>query len=90
MTIWQSDQDLEDIRRFNSDFGVVSVKAAIFRECGATIVRVPLVGNLNHCEIFPRFKQSAQKKIRNSLEWVFYPSWVLPEHQEELALQQAG
>jgi len=81
VTLWESEADLADVRRFNEDLGVVWVAASIFRDAGATIVRVPLVGNLNHCELFPRFSPSPLKKMKNAARWVYYPDWVLPEHR---------
>lgn len=76
MTLWESPSDLDDVLRFNSDLGVVCVTAEKLREVGAVIVRVPLVGNLNHCEIFPHFSQSTQKKLKSATMWVHYPDWV--------------
>lgn len=84
VTLWETDQDLADVRRFNEDFGVIAVPAEIFRDAGVRIVRVPLVGNLNHCEIFPRLSPSPQKKLRTASRWVFYPDWVLQEHRQAL------
>lgn len=84
VTIWQSREDLEDIIRRHEDFGVICVRASVFRELGAVIARAPLVGNLNHCEVFPRMTGGAQKKLRNAAKWVRYAGWVLPEHRGEI------
>jgi hypothetical protein len=81
LTIWESESDLADIRRFNESFGVVCVAANVFREAGAVIVRVPLVGNLNHLEVFPRFSSSPLKKMKLAARWVHYPDWVVTEHR---------
>ena len=83
-TIWESPSDLDDILRFNPDFGVVCVPASVFRDAGAVIVRVPLVGNLNHLEIFPRFSPGPLKKMKAAARWVRYPSWVAVEHRGDL------
>lgn len=81
VTLWENPSDLDDLLRFQPDFGVICVAAHEFRAVGARIVRVPLVGNLNHCEIFPRFTPSPQKKLRSASKWVHYPSWVSEDHR---------
>ena len=85
VTVWETPDDLADILRRHEAFGVICLPAAAFREHGATIVRHALVGNLNHCEIFPRLGGGARKKLRAALSWVHYPDWVLPEHRQEVA-----
>lgn len=85
VTLWESDADLADVRRGNEEFGVVCVTAADLRELNMSIVRVPLVGNLNHCELFPRLGPAAQKRLKNASAWVHYPEWVSPEHRVEVA-----
>lgn len=82
VTIWESPSDLEDILRWHENFSVVCVSASAFREHGAIIARAPLVGNLNHCEIFPRMTGGQQKKLKAAARWVRYADEVLPEHRE--------
>lgn len=84
VTIWESPRDLEDILRRHDDFGVVCVPASAFREHNVIIARAPLVGNLNHCEVFPRLTGGPQKKLRAASSWVRYAEWVLPEHRGAL------
>ena len=81
VTVWEREADLDDVRRHHDGFGVICVAAHVFRSVGGIIVRVPLVGNLNHCEIFPRFTPSPQKKLRAEVRWVYYPDWVGLEHR---------
>ena len=84
VTVWDSLQDLEDIRRRHENFGIIAAPASAFRaEAGTVIARAPLVGNLNHCEIFPHFGQGAQKRIRETSRWVHYPDWVEDQHRGE-------
>ena len=84
VTIWESPSDLEDILRRHEDFSVVCLSASAFREHHVIIARAPLVGNLNHCEIFPRMTGGPQKRLRNAARWVKYADWVLPEHREDV------
>lgn len=81
VTVWESPQDLEDVLVGHENFGVVSVKASVFRGEGMAIVRVPLEGNPNHCEVFPRLGQGAQRRIKKQAKWVYYPEWVRAEHR---------
>ena len=76
VTLWETSSDLDDIRRGHDDLGVVCVAASVFRDIGVRIVRVPLVGNLNHCEIFPRLSPSPLKKLKKAARWVHYPDWI--------------
>lgn len=84
VTLWASDQDLEDVRRFNEDLGVVWITAEVLRAAKGIIVRAPLVGNLNHCELFPRFSGGQQKQIRKTARWAHCPDWVAPEHRSAM------
>jgi hypothetical protein len=84
MTIWHGPTDIEDVLRGHDGFGLVCVKAGELRDKGALIVRHPLVGNLNHCEIFPRLSGGARKKLKKAAKWVLYPDWVLPEHRKDI------
>lgn len=84
VTVWLSPQDLEDVLLGHEDFGVVCVKASILRAEGAIIVRVPLEGNPNHCEVFPRLAKPARRRIREQAPWVFYPAWVAAEHRTQV------
>lgn len=81
VTIWESPSDLDDILRRHENFGVVYVPASAFREHNVIIARASLVGNLNHCEIFPRMTGGPQKRLRAASRWVRYADWVLPEHR---------
>ncbi len=81
VTLWESATDLDDVLRFEQDLGIVCVEAQSFRGVNALIVRVPLVGNLNHCEIFPRLTPGPLKRLRAAARWVRYPSWVRENHQ---------
>jgi|SRR5438309_10668107 len=84
VTAWRSPSDLEDIRRFHEHFGVVCVEAARFRALGAIVAAAPLIGNLNHYEVFPRLSSSPRKKLKAAARWVHYPDWVLPEHRQPI------
>ena len=84
MTLWLDQGDRDDLLRSHADFGVICVTADQLREEGAIIARRPLVGNLNHCEIFPRLTGGARKRLKKAAKWVEYPTWVLPEHREDV------
>lgn len=84
VTVWDSPTDLIDVLRGHENFGIVCVNAEAFRAVEAKIVRRPLEGNQNHCEIFPRLSPKAQRKIKLASCWVHYPEWVLPEHRDEM------
>ncbi|MFO6447830.1 hypothetical protein ACLBKU_11850 [Erythrobacter sp. NE805] len=86
VTVWESPADLEDVMRDHEDFSVVCVTAADFRDHGVVIARRPLVGNLNHCEIFPRLTNSQKKKLKSVHKWVYYADSVLPEHRGALEI----
>ena len=78
MTVWECPSDLEDIRRFHDGFGVICVDVAVLRtfDTDITIARAPLVGNLNHCEIYPRLSGGQRKACKSNARWVHYPEWV--------------
>lgn len=82
VTVWGEPSDLDDIRRRHEEFGVICVEASVFRAANAFIARAPLVGNLNHCEVFPRLSNSPRKKLKIASKWVHYPDWVKPEHRK--------
>lgn len=84
VTVWDSPQDLIDVLRGHENFGVVCVDAGAFRAEEAKIVPIPLEGNPNHCEIFPRLGPKAQRRIKLASRWVHYAEWVLPEHRAEI------
>lgn len=84
VTVWEAPSDLEDIIRRHENFGIVCVSASAFREHNVVIARAPLVGNLNHCEVFPRMTGGRQKQLRAASRWVRYADWVVPEHREAL------
>ncbi len=85
VTVWAAPSDLEAVLRLEPSLGVVCITAQDIRDVGAQIVRVPLVGNLNHCEIFPRLTPSPLKKIKKAARWVHYPTWVSEEHRGDIA-----
>lgn len=73
-TIWESEEDLENIMAGHADFGVVRIDAEAIREFGLQIARVPLDGNPNHCEVFgPMTSKSQAGKLRDQCEWVIQP-----------------
>lgn len=84
VTVWGSPQDLIDVLRGHENFGVVCVDAEAFRDEEVKIVRTPLEGNPNHCEIFPRLGPKAQRRLKLAARWVRYADWVLPEHRVEI------
>lgn len=88
VTAWAVASDLDDVLRRHEDFGIVCVPADAFRNEGALIVRVPLVGNLNHCEVYPRLKGGQCKRIKRLSLWVYYPDWV--EHQHTGPVETFG
>jgi hypothetical protein len=93
VTLWDSAQDLFDIQRDHDDFGVIAVPASVFRDAEAVIVRSPLEGNENHCEIFPRLTSGQQRRCKKAVRWVYYPEWVEEQHRGEtmdLYAEQTG
>lgn len=84
VTIWESPSDLDDIIRRHEDFCVVCVPASAFREFGVVIARHPLVGNLNHCEIFPALTGGQQKRLRAASQFVRYADDVPAEYRAQL------
>lgn len=84
VTVWETPDDLEDILRGHEGFCVICVSADELRKHGVIITRHALVGNLNHCEIFPRLTGGQRKKLKAAAIWVRYADWVLPEHREVL------
>ncbi len=83
VTVWQTAGDLEDVLRFNEQFGVLCLNAEQVREQGLEIVRYPLVGNLNHCEVYGQLSSSKRNALRNAARWVRFPE-NYPEHCIEL------
>jgi hypothetical protein len=81
VTVWESPQDLEDVLTGHENFGVVSVKSSVLRAEGVIIARVPLDGNPNHCEVFPRLSTGARRRIKRQAKWVYFPDWVCAEHR---------
>lgn len=84
VTVWRAPSDLDDIRRLEPTMGVVCVPAQLLRTMGVQIVPVPLVGNLNHCEIFPRLTQSQRRALKAEAAWVHYPEWVAEAHRGQV------
>ena len=78
VTYWQSEKDVEDVSRVEPTFGIISVVVADIRACGLLLVRMPLVGNLNHCEIFGKITKGMRKKLKASSRWVRLPDGVDP------------
>jgi hypothetical protein len=81
VTLWLTQRDLELTLVGHEDFGIVAVKAEAFRREDGIIVRKPLEENPNHCEIYPRMKNSRCKRIRDSARWVYYPPWFPLENR---------
>jgi len=85
VTVWDSPQDLEDVRRDHESFAVICVPASAFRaEIDTVIARAPLEGNANHCEVFPHYGQGAQKRLRKTFRWVHRPAWLPDDPEAEL------
>jgi hypothetical protein len=82
ITVWETEDDLKDVLRFNEQFGVLCVNAEQVREQGLSIARYPLVGNLNHCEIYGQFSGSRRNALREAARWVKFPA-NYPEHCTE-------
>jgi hypothetical protein len=83
MTVWQVAGDLEDVLRFNEQFGVLCVNAEDVRNQGLEIARYPLVGNLNHCEVYGQLSSSKRNALRDAARWVRFPQ-NYPAHCDEL------
>jgi hypothetical protein len=76
-TLWESDQDFTDLMSGHENFGCVRISADDLRQEGLQIIRVPLPGNPNHCEVFGAMTSKAQaRKLRERAVWVKYPSGV--------------
>lgn len=73
VTYWQCDADLDDVARPKPIFGIISIVVADIRACGLIVARTPLVGNLNHCELFGNITQSVRKKLKRASRWVRPP-----------------
>lgn len=73
VTYWHSHSDEQDVLRFQPDFGLISIVVAQVRSCGLILVRVPLVGNLNHCEIMGKVTKGIAKRLKASSRWVRPP-----------------
>jgi hypothetical protein len=85
VTLWVDDNDLEDVRRRHGDYGVTTIVAADARALGLIISRNALVGNLNHCELFPTISKGRRNLLRNATEWVTYPQVIPPEARHPVA-----
>lgn len=88
VTYWLSDADLDDVARPEPKFGIISIVVADIRTCGLILVRTPLVGNLNHCEIFGNITPSIRKKLKRASLWVRLPQDVDAEQFAPLDLYQ--
>jgi hypothetical protein len=88
VTYWQSDADLDDLARPEPTFGIISIVVADIRSCGLIVVRTPLVGNLNHCEIFGNISKSMRKKLKQASLWVCPPQNTDVEKFVPLAIYQ--
>lgn len=85
VTLWTAPSDLNDVQRFNENLGVICFDVAVLRAiAGVVICRVPLVGNLNHCEVYPGLAPAARKACKNNYRWVYYPNWVKAEHRGQV------
>lgn len=81
VTLWESLADLDDIRRFHEDFGIICFDVAVARQPDVVIMRAALVGNLNHCEVYPKLPPRLRKACKRNGRWVHYPEWVADEHR---------
>lgn len=81
VTLWESDQDVEDILRWNEECGLATIVVADIRALGLLVSRVPLVGNLNHCEIFGNIGKGKRNRLRDASLWVKYPDVVPAENR---------
>lgn len=73
VTLWESDEDEENVMRGNEHFGLVVVTMAECRDAGLGIVRVALPDNPNHCELFGPRADGKRRRLGKGARWVKYP-----------------
>ncbi|MEO9598933.1 hypothetical protein [Parasphingorhabdus sp.] len=78
-TLFETEADIEDILRDHENFGVIRIQAQALRNENLAIVRVPLDGNSNHCEVYGELgpsKKRVHKRLKAHALWVRYPDTV--------------
>lgn len=84
VTLWQSDQDQENVLRGWEHFGLVVVTMGECRAAGLGIVRTPLPDNPNHCELFGPSAKKPRRRLSKAARWVKYPDSYPEELWEPL------
>lgn len=78
VTLWETANDLEITAAEMPNFGIVSVTAALLREAGYAIVRVPLPDNPNHCECYGSPSKGKRRQLASNAKWVKLPEGYDP------------
>lgn len=73
VTLWESDQDFENVMRGFENFGLVVVTMQECRDAGLGIVRMPLDENPNHCELFGPRADGKRRRLGKGARWAKYP-----------------
>jgi hypothetical protein len=71
VTLWEGERDMQDLLRFAPGFGVTTLVVADVRSLGLKIMRIPLVGNLNHCEVWG-IGSKTPKKLKRVHRWAVH------------------
>lgn len=90
VTLWESDQDLDNVLRGWEHFGVVVVTMEECRNAGLGIVRTPLPDNPNHCELFGPRAAGRRRALSKGARWVKYPDDYPDELRGPLEAREGG
>lgn len=75
VVLWlDQEDDLHSVQAGHEEYGVVATAVGAWREHGLKIVRNPLPGNPNHCEIWGSRSTSAKRRLAKAARWVCYPA----------------
>jgi hypothetical protein len=73
VTLWEGDQDFENVMRGWEHFGLLVVTMAECREAGLGIIRMPLPDNPNHCEVFGPKAEGKRRWLSKGARFAKYP-----------------
>jgi len=71
VTLWESSRDWDDVCRGHEGAGITTLVVGDVRSLGVIVARAPLVGNLNHCELF-NIGAKTPKKLKRVHAWALH------------------
>jgi hypothetical protein len=83
VTLWESAKDIQDVLEDFPQYGITTLVVADVRSLGLAIVRMPLQGNINHCEIWG-IGSNTPKKLKRVHSWAIYNACIPLDLRQEV------